>query len=129
MSQLEEMYPELHSHFLRVGFTVQIGLSNPFGKTEVDLALEKIVNRGTQTPRGDQRFQPTNKCTVVPHYIMAEHKAEAIRQLRNLVSTCSQQRLSHTDLQTSRIKKEENGEMSIVDMLENNLTNPFSGQP
>ena len=59
----------------------------------------------------------------------AEHRAEAMKQLRTLVSACTQTGLGHTDLQTSRIKRDESDVTAIEDMLENNWTNPFSTQP
>ena len=58
----------------------------------------------------------------------AEHRAEALRQLQDVVSS-RQPTTGHADLQTSRVKRDESDVTSIMDMLENNWTNPFLNQP
>ncbi|KAG1651588.1 hypothetical protein GQR58_026913 [Nymphon striatum] len=106
MTQLEQTCPDLHTHFLNGGFTVQLRQANPFAKIAIDQTVEETVNKDTQTA------------------------AEALRQLRDLISSGqSREGLNHADLQSSRVKRDENDVKSIVDMLENNWTNPFSNQP
>ena len=50
----------------------------------------------------------------------AEHRAEDLRQLRELISISEQSRKGHVDLQPSRIKRDEVDVMSNDDMLDNN---------
>lgn len=58
----------------------------------------------------------------------AEYRAGAVRQLRELISVQSSG-LQHLDLQNPRIKRDESDVASMVDLLENNWTNPFGPDP
>ncbi|KAG1678468.1 Multidrug resistance-associated protein 1 [Nymphon striatum] len=82
MTQLEQTCPDLHTHFLNGGFSVQLIQANPFVKIVIDQTVEETVNKDTKTAGG-----------------------------------------------TKGVKRDENDVKSIVDMLENNWTNPFSNQP
>ena len=130
MTRLAETCPDLHDHFINGGFSVQLGKENPFGKIAIDQTVEETVNRDTQTAGGTKGFSLKHSA-LTRFYVTAEHRAEAVRQLRDLVSVSqqSQQGLGHADLQPTRIKKDEADVMSIVDMLENNWIKPFSNQP
>jgi len=126
MTQLENTCPDLHDHFLHGGFSVQLQQVNPFAKIAIDQTVEETVNKDTQTSGGTRGFS-LRQGALSRFYLTAEYRAEALRQLREMVSVSSC--LGHADLQTSRIKRDENDVTSIVDMLENNWTNPFSNQP
>ncbi|KAG1714540.1 hypothetical protein GQR58_001134 [Nymphon striatum] len=65
--------------------------------------------------KGFLEWLENNHSTDLPHL------DETFRQ--------SREGLNHADLQSSRVKRDENDVKSIVDMLENNWTNPFSNQP
>ncbi|KAG1671659.1 hypothetical protein GQR58_016336 [Nymphon striatum] len=103
--------------------------ANPFAKIAIDQTVEETVNKDTQTAGGTKGFS-LKQSALTRYYLTAEHRAEALRQLRDLISSGqSQEGLNHADLQSSRVKRDENDVKSIVDMLENNWTNPFSNQP
>ena len=80
MSHLEQNNPELFSHFKRVGFSVQLRRTNPFGKIPIDQTLEETVNKDTQTSGGTKGFS-LNKGAVARYYLTAEYRTEALRQL------------------------------------------------
>ncbi|KAG1660199.1 hypothetical protein GQR58_022121 [Nymphon striatum] len=129
MTQLEQTCPDLHTHFLNGGFSVQLRQANPFAKIAIDQTVEETVNKDTQTAGGTKGFS-LKQSALTRYYLTAEHRAEALRQLRDLISSGqSREGLNHADLQSSRVKRDENDVKSIVDMLENNWTNPFSNQP
>ncbi|KAG1651429.1 hypothetical protein GQR58_027101 [Nymphon striatum] len=129
MTQLEQTCPDLHTHFLNGGFSVQLRQANPFAKIAIDQTVEETVNKDTQTAGGTKGFS-LKQSALTWYYLTAEHRAEALRQLRDLISSGqSREGLNHADLQSSRVKRDENDVKSIVDMLENNWTNPFSNQP
>ncbi|KAG1690987.1 hypothetical protein GQR58_007560 [Nymphon striatum] len=129
MTQLEQTCPDLHTHFLNGGFSVQLRQANPFAKIAIDQTVEETVNKDTQTAGGTKGLS-LKQSALTRYYLTAEHRVEALRQLRDLISSGqSREGLNHSDLQSSRVKRDENDVKSIVDMLENNWTNPFSNQP
>ncbi|KAG1650019.1 hypothetical protein GQR58_028409 [Nymphon striatum] len=117
------------TNYSRCGFSVQLRQANPFAKIAIDQTVEETVNKDTQTAGGTKGFS-LKQSALTRYYLTAEHRAEALRQLRDLISSGqSREGLNHADLQSSRVKRDENDVKSIVDMLENNWTNPFSNQP
>ena len=127
MCQLQKTSPELYAHFVGGGFSVQLSSFNPFGRIAVDQTTEETVNKDTQTAGGTCGFS-LKPGTVARYYLTAEHRAMALRQLREHVSArCGG--LSHTDLQHSRIKRDESDVTSMVDLLENSWSNPFHQDP
>ena len=116
MASLEHKSPELHRYFLERGFTVQLGNSNPFGRIPIDQTLEETVNKDSQTSGGTKGFS-LKPGAVSRYYLTAEHRAEALRRLRELIAT-QKPCLGHPDLQESRMKRDERDVLSIVDMLE-----------
>ena len=127
MAFLESTSQELHNYFLNGGYSVQLGESNPFGRLPMDQTLEETVNKDTQTSGGTKGFS-LKPSAVSRYYLTAEHRAEALRRLRDLIAV-QKQRFGHSDLQTSRIKRDESDISSILELLENTWTNPFCGDP
>ena len=128
MSRLHETCPHLHAHFQIGGFSVQLRNTNPFAKIAVDQTTEETVNKDTQTSGGTRGFS-LKPGTVARYYLTAEHRASALRELRHQISLQSSGKVSHADLGKSRIKKDESDVSSLVDLLENNWTNPFGRDP
>ncbi|KAG1703716.1 hypothetical protein GQR58_004176 [Nymphon striatum] len=125
MTQLEQTCPDLHTHFLNGGFSVQLRQANPFAKIAIDQTVEATVNKDTQTAGGTKGFS-LKQSALTRYYLTAEHRAEALRQLRDLISSGqSREGLNHADLQSSRVKRDENDVKSIVDMLEKQLDKPI----
>ena len=122
MMELGNISPTLHQQLLNGGFSVQLKSGNPFGKIAIDQTLEETVNRDTQTSGGTRGFS-TKQGAVSKYYLTAEHRAEALRQLRELISL--QGSSGHPDLQSTRIRKDQSEVSAIQEMLENDLTNPF----
>ena len=74
------------------------------------------MNKDTQTPGGTEGFSlKPAMLHVTKYYVNAEYRSTCLRQLRSIIDQQSS-RLSHHDLQPTRIKKDE-------------LTNPFSETP
>lgn len=127
MSELDRTSPDLHQHFLDGGFSVQLRQSNPFGRIAVDQTLEETVNKDTQTSGGTKGFS-LHQGALSRYYLTAEHRANALRQLRGLISLQSPG-LGHADLLSSRIARDEADVKSIVELLESSWINPFDIEP
>lgn len=125
MASLQGTSQELYNHFLNGGFSVQLGESNPFGRLPTDQTLEETVNRDTQTSGGTKGFS-LKPGAVSRYYLTAEHRTAALRRLRELISV-QKPRLGHSDLQASRINRDENDVSAILELLESTWTNPFCG--
>ena len=128
MSRLQETSPVLHDHFLNGGFSVQLRNEHPFASIAVDQTTEETVNKDTQTAGGIRGFS-LKPGTVPGYYLTAEHRAGALRQLWQEISVQSSVITKHTDLEKTRIKRDELDVVSMVDLLENNWTNPFGNDP
>ena len=127
MTHLKEDCPDLYHHFQNGGFSVQLSSTNPFARIAVDQTTEETVNIDTQTAGGTHGFS-LKAGTVSRYYLTAEHRAAALRQLREQISLqCAN--LSHPDLEGTCIKRDEADVASLVDLLENNWTNPFQQDP
>lgn len=61
--------------------------------------------------------------------LTVEYRAAALRQLRQQISIQSSSMIGHADLEKSRIKRDEADVVSLIDLLENNWTNPFGNDP
>jgi len=90
----------------------------------VDQTVEKTINKDTQTPGG------TKGCSLKPnaigrYYHTAEYRSSFLRLLRNMLGIGHTQ-FTHPDLSQSRIWKDERDVISLMDMLQNNWTNPFT---
>ena len=128
MSRLRETSPVLHDHFLNGGFSVQLRNEHPFTRIAGDQTTEETVNKDTQTTGGTRGFS-LNPGAVSRYYLTAEHRAGALRQLRQEISVEGSVITKHTDLEKTRIKRDESDVASMVDLLENNWTNPFGNDP
>lgn len=127
MTQLPESHPEVHAHFMNGGFSVQLGGENPFGKIPIDQTIEETANRDTQTPGGTKGFSLKPRA-VSRYYITAEYRSGFLKQLRNMIDLkhCG---TGHTDLEKSRIMKDEQAIQNLLDLMENNWINPFGSEP
>lgn len=123
MTNLSETNPDVHVAFEQGFFSVQLSKDNPFGKIPVDQTTEVTVNKDTQTPGGTNRFS-LKPATVQRYYVTAEYTSAFLRQLRDMVQ--GGQNAKHTDLQRSRIKKDEQAVSAVVELIRG-WTNPFSG--
>ncbi len=124
MTQLPTEHPDVYAKFMQGGFSVQLDSTNPFGKIPVDQTIEETVNKDTQTPGGTKGFS-MKAGAVSRYYLTAEYRSKYLRALRNMVGQ-NKSKLSHPDLQSPRIKKDEADVKSLIDMMENNWLNPFT---
>ncbi|KAK3749597.1 hypothetical protein QZH41_002778 [Actinostola sp. cb2023] len=122
MSHLEQEHPDVHSHLASGGFSVQIGENNPFGRIPVDQTCEETVNKDTQTPGGTKGFS-LKPGAVSRYYMVAEYRSIFLSNLREMLHLKSF--YGHTDLQGTRITRDEEDVKSLVDLLENTWINPF----
>ena len=89
------------------------------------IKLEETVNKDTQTAGGTKGFS-LKPGAVSRYYITSEYKSSFLKQLRCMTQVSSVSgHLSHPDLTTSRIHTDEKAVQSLVDLMENNWTNPF----
>ena len=123
MTNLGDKNPEVQKAFKEGSFSVQLSSSNPFGRIPVDQTTEVTVNKDTQNPGGTTRFS-LKPATVQRYYLTAEYRSAFLGQLRNMVQG-SNLETQHTELQSSRIKKDEQAVSSIVDLIQG-WVNPFS---
>jgi hypothetical protein len=73
------------------------------------------VNKDTQTAGGTKGFS-VRPGAVLKYYLTAEHRC-ASRQFREMINA-HKSVFIHPDLQPSRIKKDEAGAQSLVDLME-----------
>ena len=118
----------MHNHFFNGGFSVQLRNAHPFAIISVDQTTEETVNKDTQTAGGTRGFS-LKPGAVSCYYLTAEHRAGALRQLRYEISSQGRGSTNHTDLEKTRIMKDESDITAMVDLLENNWTNPFGKDP
>ncbi|CAG9825679.1 unnamed protein product [Phaedon cochleariae] len=128
MSNLEKTDHDISDYFRSRGFSVQLGSKNPFSRIPVDQTLEETVNRDTQKSGGTKGFS-LKPGTVEKYYITAEYRASALRQLRENLSLSNHSKFHHADLHKPRMKIDEECVSSIVQLLENDWTNPFDQSP
>ena len=74
------------------------------------------MNKDTQNTGGTTRFS-LKHATVQSYYLTAEYRSAFLGQLRNMVQG-SNSATQHTELQSSRIKKDEQAVSSIVDLIQ-----------
>ena len=126
MSQLASTHPEVFSEFMEGGFSVQMvqmDSTNPFGRIPVDQRIEETINKDTQTAGGTKGFS-LKPAAVMKHYLTAEYRSTYLRQLREATGR-SKSKLSHKDLQRTRIKKDEADVQSLLSLMENSWMNPM----
>ena len=124
MSHLHRKHPEVHRQFQEKSkFSVQMSSSNPFGKVPVDQAIEETVNKDTQTAGGTKGFS-LRPGAVAKFYFTSENRSTFLNHLRSYVGQ-NRSKLSHTDLQQSRIRKDEIDLQSVVEIMDNDWLNPF----
>lgn len=124
MSQLPATHPEVHAEFMTGGFSVQLGSLNPFGRIPVDQTIEETANKDTQTPGGTKGFS-LKPGAVAKYYITQEYRSRYLRCLREMTGGCNT-KLAHPDLQSSRMKKDEQDVQALTELMENSWINPMS---
>ena len=127
MTRLSIDHPEVYVQLESGGFSVQLGRQNPFGRIPVDQTIEETVNKDTQTPGGTKGFS-LKPAALSRYYLTAEHRSTCLKQLRDLTDI-KPPGVSHHDLQSSRNRKDELAVQSLVDLMETEWINPFSGAP
>ena len=97
---------------------------NPFGRIPVDQTCEETVNRDTQTPGGTKGFS-LKPGAVRKYYLIAEYRNVFMRQFKEMLHLGTPATLQHTDLQASRIARDEEDVKLLMSMLEGSWINPF----
>ena len=126
MAHLKDDHPDVYDFMKAGGFSVQMNTSNPFGRLPVDQTIEKTVNKDTQTPGGTKGFS-LKPGAVHRYYITAEFRTLFLRNMREMVGYARGNQ-DHSDLQPSRISKDEEDIQALVDLVRNNWTNPFESE-
>ena len=127
MTKLSIDHPDVHVQLENRGFSVQLGRHNPFGRIPVDQTIEETVNKDTQTSGGTKGFS-LKPAALSRYYLTAEYRSTCLKQLRELPNI-KPPGVSHHDLESSRIRKDELALQSLVDLMETEWINPFWGDP
>ena len=85
------------------------------------------MNRDTQTPGGTKGFSLTPG-VVSKHYLIAEYRSMFMRQFKEMLHLGTPSTVQHTDLQASRIKRDEDDVKLMMSMLEGSWINPFKSE-
>ena len=129
MTRLADTHPQVYQHMTEGGFSVQLGIANPFGRIPVDQTIEETANRDTQTAGGTKGFS-LKPGAVSRYYITAEYRSSCLKQLREISRSSNKTgRLGHSDLSKARISKDEESVQLLVDLMSETWTNPFSSDP
>lgn len=124
MTELPEKYTSVYEAFKTGQFSVQLSNNNTFGRIPVDQAIEVTVNKDTQTPGGTSRFS-LKAGAVRRYYPAAEHRSAFLGQLREMLQG-NKSKLSHSELQSPRIHKDEDAVSAVVSLIQGWI-NPFDG--
>lgn len=124
MMKLPTEHPQVHQSFMDGNFSVQLSTNNTFGRIPVDQTIEVTVNKDTQTPGGTSHFS-LKSAAVKRYYITAEHRSAFLGQMRDMIQS-DRLDLHHTELQHSRIERDEEDVSAVVNVLQG-WVNPFSG--
>ena len=127
MSLLGEEHPDVLAYLRSGGFSVQIGATNTFGRIPVDQTCEETVNKDTQTPGGTKGFS-LKPGAVSKYYLIAEYRSMFMRQFKEMLHLGTPATVQHTDLQASRIKRDEDDVKLMMSMLKGSWINPFKGE-
>ena len=127
MTRLSIDHPDVYVQLENGVFSVQLGRQNPFCRIPVDQTIEETVNKETQTP-GGTKGSILKPATLRRYYLTAEHRSTCLRQLRDLTDI-KPPGVSHHDLESSCIRKDELAVQSLVDLMETEWVNQFSGDP
>ncbi|PIK43758.1 hypothetical protein BSL78_19393 [Apostichopus japonicus] len=109
--------PEVYDYFMKGGFSVQIGSTNPFGRIPVDQTTEETVNKDTETSGGTKGFSLKPEA-IRRYYHTAEYRSMYLRQLREMTGLGGAN-FDHADLHQPRIQKDEKDIRSVLDLVEN----------
>ena len=85
--------------------------------------LKKTLTKIPQTAGGTKGFS-TKPSAVSKYYLKAEYRSTAIKQLCSVIAIDSPHTI-HSDLKPSRVKRDETGVQSVVELLQTSRTNPF----
>ena len=121
---LSSDHPEVHEHFIQGGFSVQLGGKKSFGRIPVDKAIEETVNKEIETPGGTKGFS-LNPEAVTRYYLTSEYRSMYLGKLRDMIGR-NESRMSHPDLQLSRIQRDEVDIQSLVDLMDTSWINALS---
>ena len=108
---------------MNAGFSVQLGEKNPFGR----IPIEETVNKDTQTAGGTKGFS-LKPGAISKYYLTAEYRSTSLKQFRTMIDMVNSESV-HTDLEPSRIRKDEADVKSLVCLMDDNWTNPFDKGP
>ena len=106
------------------GFSVQIGEGNSFGKVPADQAYKETVNKDTQTSGSNKGFS-LKAGTVSKYYLVAEYRSILLRLMKDMLDL-NKSNFHHTDLQSTRIVRDETDGKSLVAILQSHWLGLFS---
>ena len=124
LTELEETYPEVYTEFIAGNLSAQLTFKNAFGRIEMDKVIEVTINKDAKCPGGLEGFS-TDISQVNRWTLNATHRAE--------MRVCFQEHLYfksstdiHQELRKSRIEKDNQGVIALVDILKGSFVHPFA---
>ena len=127
MTRLYTDHPVIHVQLQNGWFSVKLGRQNPYGRILVDQTIEETINSDTKTPEESKGFS-LKPAALSRYYLTVEYRSTCLKQPREL-TYIKPPGVSHHDLKSFRITKDEQAVQSLVDLMETEWINPFSGEP
>ena len=124
MTRLPEEQPKIYKYFTGGGFSVQISKETLLVEYLLTKLLKKLLAKIPPTAGGTKGFSKKSSA-LSKYYLNAEHRNTVIKQLCSVIEIDSPHNI-HSDLQPSRVKKDETKNQSVVELLQNSWTNPLN---
>jgi hypothetical protein len=112
---------------MKGNFTTQLSDNGKFAGTETDKVIEMTLNKDTKTPGGTTGFS-TNVNAVKRWEINAAYRA-ALRSCFHKHLNYQPQKYKHPDLNSTRIKKDQEDVQRIISTIDDPFIDPLSPQP
>ena len=124
LTAIESEFPNVYQEFKHGNFTSQLEADHPFARMEPDKIIECSMNKDTKTPGGTTGFS-TKSPAVMRWTLNAAYRADLRKKLYGFIDYAPQ-KFNHKDLRVSRIARDEKDVLSVINIFENVIINPFS---
>ena len=127
MLAFESDFPEVYQRFSDADFAARLTNTNRFSRSKTGKVIQMAINKDTKTPGGTTRISA--KIGAVKRWgIIAPYRAN-MRKCLHLRLCYNKQRYSHSDLNSSSIRRDKNDVQVAVDIFTNVFILPFSEMP
>lgn len=124
MRGLSVTMPEVYTAVTNGQFSVQMGGRNPFDRNEADKTIENTINRDCKTAGGYIGF--SSNFAATQRWVLNDTRRGVYRKrLPEHLSITSSPTYIHKELAPARIKEVIKAVETLIDLLEDVLTNPW----